>query len=145
MDFEKWMGCEIFMSDGTWTIGYVDGEPAQWDGDMEMLEEGGYFDVMGEGSTFGVNLIDEYIVEDGVWVEAYVDPFPTLEDAKTFVGNSGVIDWEWYSDEYGDEEIINDLLPEYLYYNMATLDDFDDVLKSFIEDVLHQNSVDYGY
>ena len=145
MDFEKWMGCEIFMSDGTWTIGYVDGEPAQWDGDMEMLEEGGYFDVMGEGSTFGVNITDEYIVEDGVWVVAYVDPFPTLADAKTFVGNSGVIDWEWYSDEYSNEEIVNDLLPGYLYYNMATLDDFDDVLKSFIEDVLHQNSADYGY
>lgn len=69
MRFESYMTCEVFVSDGNYTIGYVDGEPAEWDGGNIELSEGGEFRVKQEGNIFGVNFQDEYIVEDNLWKE----------------------------------------------------------------------------
>ena len=68
MKFENGMICGKFVDDGNWTIGYVDGLPAQWDGNAE-LTEGEDFRPSSDGDTFGVNSQDEYIVEDGKWIE----------------------------------------------------------------------------
>ena len=70
MRFENWMTCEKLIDDGDHTIGYVDGKPAQWDGKNELLE-GDDFRPSQDGDTFGVNSQDDYIVEDGVWVENF--------------------------------------------------------------------------
>jgi len=68
MRFETWMFCEKLVDDGGYTIGYVDGKPAQWDGKNELLE-GEDFRPSQEGQSFGVNSQNDYVVEDGVWVE----------------------------------------------------------------------------
>jgi len=68
MRFENWMSCEVVTSDGTYTIGHVDGDAAEWDGNMEELVEGMEFGIMSEGNGFGVNNPNEYIVENGKWV-----------------------------------------------------------------------------
>lgn len=43
MTFETWMTCEVVASDGNYTIGYVDGKPAEWDGNMSDLQPGQEF------------------------------------------------------------------------------------------------------
>lgn len=66
MVFENGMTCEKYVDDGNWTIGYVDGKPAQWDGNSG-LTEGEEFRLASEGSTFGVNCQDEFVIRDGRW------------------------------------------------------------------------------
>lgn len=68
MTFEKWMSCEVVVSDGTYTIGHVDGKPAEWDGNSVELTENMEYREKPEGTTFDVNTQDEYIVEDGKWI-----------------------------------------------------------------------------
>lgn len=40
MNFEKGMTCEIMISNGTHTVGYVDGKPIEWVGNNEPYTEG---------------------------------------------------------------------------------------------------------
>jgi hypothetical protein len=69
MTFESWMSCEIYISDGNYTIGYVDGNPAEWQGNNTTLSEGDEFSFRPEDSTFGVSVQDEFVVQDGRWEE----------------------------------------------------------------------------
>lgn len=68
MEFKKGMICEKMVDDGSYSIGYVDKKPAQWDG-VEKLTEGQDFIHSLEGNTFGVNSQDEFIVEENSWIE----------------------------------------------------------------------------
>lgn len=70
MKYEKWQEQEQVTSDGESTIGYVNSQPAEWDGNAEDLQSGDYYIVKDEGSTFGVNTQDEFHVEDGKWKDA---------------------------------------------------------------------------
>lgn len=69
MKFQKGQFCEIVTSDGDSTIGYVDGRPAEWDGNAEDLQAGDYYLLKNEGSTFGVNVQDEFQVVNSRWVD----------------------------------------------------------------------------
>lgn len=69
MLFEKGMVCQKLVDDGNWAIGYVDGKPAEWDGNEE-LTEGEEFRFKFDGDTFGVNVQDEYIVKNRKWIES---------------------------------------------------------------------------
>lgn len=52
MNFEYGMTCEIMLSNGTFTVGYVNGKPAEWVGNNERLSAGvGYRIIKDEGST----------------------------------------------------------------------------------------------
>lgn len=66
--FENGMTCEKFVDDGVYSIGYVDGVPAQWDGNAELVE-GEEFRISSEHDTFGVNSQDEFILSDRKWRE----------------------------------------------------------------------------
>jgi hypothetical protein len=68
MKFENWMTCEILTSDGNYTIGYVDGEPAAWDGNMKQLVEGDEFTECQQHSDFNTGN-ETYWVIDGEWCE----------------------------------------------------------------------------
>ena len=68
MMFESWMTREILISDGNYTIGYVDGKPAQWAGNTTALKDGDEFFLASEGTTFYVNVDPEFQVIDGKWV-----------------------------------------------------------------------------
>ena len=70
MKFEKWQKCEVFASDGNWTIGYVDGKPAQWKGNMSELAPGGDFEFSSDDSVFGINAQEDFRVIDRLWEEA---------------------------------------------------------------------------
>lgn len=70
MKYEKWQEQKQVTSDGESTIGYVNGKPAEWDGNAEDLQNGDYYILKDEGSTFGVNSQDEFRVEDGKWKDA---------------------------------------------------------------------------
>lgn len=67
--FENGMSFELVVSDGTWTIGMIDGKPAEWDGNMVEPTEGMEYTINSEESIFGVNCQDEYIVRGGKWAE----------------------------------------------------------------------------
>ena len=69
MKFEKGMSFELVASDGTWTIGMIDGTAAEWSGNMVEPTEGMEYTVKVDESTFGVNGENEYIVEEGEWIE----------------------------------------------------------------------------
>lgn len=69
MKFENWQKCEVVTSDGSRTIGYVDGSPAQWDGNMAELSPGDEFEFSSEDSIFGINSQEDYRVVDGLWEE----------------------------------------------------------------------------
>lgn len=69
MKFEKWQKCEVVTSDGNWTIGYVDGKPAQWEGNMDELAPGDEFSYSSEDSVFGINSQEDFRVVDGLWEE----------------------------------------------------------------------------
>lgn len=75
--FENGMTCEKFVDDGNYSIGYVDGIPAQWDGNAE-LTENEEFRSASEDDTFGVNCQDEFILTNGKWVE-------NVEEKSTFI------------------------------------------------------------
>ena len=52
MIFENGMTCEIIISNGTFTFGYVNGKPAEWVGNNERLTDGVDFRLINEeGST----------------------------------------------------------------------------------------------
>lgn len=68
-NFEKEMSFELVASDGTYTIGYIDEKPAEWDGNTVEPTVGMEFRMKSDGDTFGVNSQDEYIVENERWVE----------------------------------------------------------------------------
>ena len=68
--YESWMSCDIVTSDGEYTIGYVNGQAADWDGAATPLEAGQSFYVKQDGATFGINCQDEWWVEDGQWTTA---------------------------------------------------------------------------
>ena len=70
--------------------------------------------------------------------------FHSLYEAKEYVNNRGILDWEWGSDEYSDEEIINDLLPEYVYEYSEEIESFEELLRKFILEELGQNPADYS-
>lgn len=70
MIFENWMICEPLISDGAWTIGYVDEKPAEWAGNMAELTEGADYSLRQEGNAFGVDHVDQYVVKNGLWLEA---------------------------------------------------------------------------
>ena len=66
MKFETNMTCEIFISDGNYTIGYVNEYPAQWIGNGQ-LTDGQEFDYVAEDGSFGVDYDDQYIVVSNEW------------------------------------------------------------------------------
>lgn len=74
----------------------------------------------------------------------------SITDAKNYVLNSGVADWDWSHDTYTNDEIVNDLLPQYLRANYCndhaadTDQEFNRVLAQFIDVELQQNPADYG-
>lgn len=68
MIYEKFMTQEIIASDGTWTIGHVDGKAAIWTGNSIKLNEDDIFDFCDEDDTFGVDYDDQYRVIDGEWI-----------------------------------------------------------------------------
>jgi len=81
MRFEKGMVSEKFVDDGNYSIGYVDGKPAQCYTVSEMVEGDDFFECF-DGQTFGVNCQDEYIVKDGKWVEnAEQEENPAISNA----------------------------------------------------------------
>ena len=52
MNFGVGMTCEIMISNGTFTVGYVNGKPAEWVGNNEPLTDGVDFRLIkDEGST----------------------------------------------------------------------------------------------
>jgi len=52
MTFENGMTCEIIISNGTFTVGYVNGKAAEWVGNNEPLIDGVAFRLIkDEGST----------------------------------------------------------------------------------------------
>ena len=52
MNFGNGMTCEIMISNGTFTVGYVNGKPAEWVGNNEPLTDGvGFRLIKDEGST----------------------------------------------------------------------------------------------
>lgn len=52
MNFKNGMICEIMISNGTHTVGYVNGKAAEWVGNNEPLTEGVDFRLIkNEGST----------------------------------------------------------------------------------------------
>lgn len=79
--------------------------------------------------------------------------FNTSTDAKNFVINSGVIDWDFAS-KYSNSVIVSELLPRFIYQNDSDylvyneLDepefDFDAALKTFISTELGQNPAAYN-
>jgi len=69
MRFENGMSFELVASDGTWTIGQINGSAAEWDGNMVSPTQGMEYTWKYNGNTFGVNSQDEYIVEEGEWIE----------------------------------------------------------------------------
>ena len=69
MFFENWQKSKIVTSDGNWTIGYVDGKAAQWEGNMSELKSGDEFEFSSGGSIFGINSQEDYRVVDGLWEE----------------------------------------------------------------------------
>lgn len=68
----------------------------------------------------------------------------TLTDARTCVENSGVLDWDWDSAQYSNDQIIDDLLPQFVYENCNSSDEINEILPRFISNVLKQNPRDYG-
>lgn len=68
-NFEIGMSFKIVASDGTWTIGIIDGKPAEWSGNMIEPTDGMEYTQKTDESTFGVNSTDEYVVEEGEWIE----------------------------------------------------------------------------
>jgi len=52
MNFGNGMTCEIMISNGTFTVGYVNGKPAEWVGNNKLLTDGVNFRLIkDEGST----------------------------------------------------------------------------------------------
>ncbi|HEY8910630.1 MAG TPA: hypothetical protein VIM51_10190 [Desulfosporosinus sp.] len=52
MNFANGMTCEIMISNGTFTVGYVNGKPAEWVGNNKLLTHGVNFRLIkDEGST----------------------------------------------------------------------------------------------
>jgi len=52
MNFGNGMTCEIMISNGTFTVGYVNGKLAEWVGNNELLTNGmGFQLIKDEGST----------------------------------------------------------------------------------------------
>ncbi len=52
MNFGNGMTCEIMISNGTFTVGYVNGKPAEWIGNNKLLTDGVEFrHIKEEGST----------------------------------------------------------------------------------------------
>jgi len=52
MHFGVGMTCEIMISNGTFTVGYVNGKPAEWVGNNKLLTDGVRFRLIkDEGST----------------------------------------------------------------------------------------------
>ena len=52
MNFGLGMNCEILISNGTFTVGYVNGKPAEWVGNNKPLTDGvGFRLIKDEGST----------------------------------------------------------------------------------------------
>jgi len=71
--FNETMICETLISDGTYTIGYVERKAAMWEGNATCLRPGDRFNYMGAGSHFGVNSQDEYwVTAEHQWEEASV-------------------------------------------------------------------------
>jgi hypothetical protein len=69
MIIESWNKISLVASDGNYTIGYIDGKPAQWEGNMSSPVVGDDFELMSEDSIFGINSIRDYIVVDGEWLD----------------------------------------------------------------------------
>jgi len=65
--------------------------------------------------------------------------FDSITDARTYVMNSGVLDWDWGVDAPKD---ISDKLAEHLF--RGHFSSFNDCLKSFIKTVLKQSPSEYG-
>jgi hypothetical protein len=68
MKFENWMTCEILTSDGNYTIGYVDGKPAEWDGNMKQLKADDEYIERQQHSDFNTGN-ETYWVIDNEWRE----------------------------------------------------------------------------
>jgi len=52
MNFRNGMTCEIMISNGTFTVGYVNGKLAEWVGNNKQLTDGvGFRLIKDEGST----------------------------------------------------------------------------------------------
>lgn len=52
MKFENDEMCKVVASDGQWTIGYIDGFPAQWAGNMKIIAPGDEYEVALTGDEF---------------------------------------------------------------------------------------------
>ncbi|MFZ3130759.1 MAG: hypothetical protein WA125_06555 [Desulfosporosinus sp.] len=51
MTLEKVMTCEIMISNGTYTVGYVNGKPGEWVGNNEPYTEGANFWPITDGGS----------------------------------------------------------------------------------------------
>jgi len=63
---EDWQNCQPIDSDGCYTIGTVDDEPAEWPGNMHRLEVGQEYWIKRDGGEFDLGY-GLYRVEDGYW------------------------------------------------------------------------------
>lgn len=64
--FESFQLCEVLTSDGNYTIGYVDGKPAEWEGNMTNLKPGDlYCECQGHEDFNNGNEI--YIINNCQW------------------------------------------------------------------------------
>ena len=66
----------------------------------------------------------------------------TLQDARTWVINSGVLDWEW-GDNQDYIQVLNSLA-FFIFQNKERFQDKESLLTAFIKEELHQNPNDYG-
>jgi len=51
MTIENELTCKIIISNGTFTVGYVNGKPAEWIGNNEPLTDGGCFRLIKDGGS----------------------------------------------------------------------------------------------
>jgi len=51
MNFGNGMTCEIMISNGTFTVGYVNGKPTEWVGNNKLLTDGVNFRLIKAGGS----------------------------------------------------------------------------------------------
>ena len=59
----------ILISDGTYTIGYIDEKPAEWDGNYAFPENDTEVRLKNNFDTIVISQ-DEYIVDNGMWTKS---------------------------------------------------------------------------
>lgn len=85
----------------------------------------------------------KYIAEElqSLVFEGGVREFDSLDDAKTYVDNMGVVDWDWDGEPF--EEVMHKLA-KHFRANADGKKTEETLLKSFIKDVLKQDPKNYS-